>query len=149
MAFVYEAIKPEDYELAESLGLRDVLLKPLHTHHFEWCKDTERHLFLVDIGTFRFAPPHYFDFYYKDRIIRLEVESSINRQEDGVRNLVWNVKRISIPKSIWLENDIVMELIKDAFLADDLLIRTRGEDCNISVNLPNEAEVVEVDYNGK
>lgn len=149
MAFIYEKVQPEDYELFDSIGWYDVFYHPINRHSYHWCKDVERNLFLLVIGTHRFDPPLYCDFYFKGRIIRLEVEYTVDPCVNGICAFCWNIQRISIPKSIWNDKTEIVSLIKEAFFVNDFGLSSRGKTAHITINLPNECEQVEADYHGK
>ena len=88
MAFVYEELKEEDYKLFDSLGWKNVFEKPLRHHGYDWCKDTEREAYLLIVGQFRDETPFFCDFWYKNRIVRIDAKLSLTPLENNMRNVI-------------------------------------------------------------
>ncbi len=149
MAFVYEKVGEENKVLWEALGWkdwgRDIVKFFLGKY---WAVDKDRNIYMLAIGGFR-DMPDYYDLSYKGVIVRMEViQVGDGSRDTGGFNMVWNVKRIYIPKSIWDEKEEVLLTIKEAFR----VFRARHSiDMvkSISVEIQCEPECVEVDYNGR
>lgn len=92
--------------------------------------------------------PYYYDFAYKNRIVRMEV--SVKSDGDKIKgfNIVWSIYRIFVPKSIWKDRNEVLEQVRDSFL-----VCTGGNLDNqinsIYAEICCEPECVEADYNGR
>ena len=148
MAFVYEEVGLENKELWESIGWKDWGNKPLaFAKRRKWCIDEERKAYMQPIGRY-IDMPTYYDFYYNGSIVRIEALSISKRDEQQEIELIWYVDRINIPNSLRDRKQVVLKLIKEAFLSNNRripLCRIK----NIKVVLRCEPDCVEVDYNGR
>lgn len=149
MGFVYEEVGEENRELWESIGWKNWGERPIEFYKkTEWVIDRERNIFMQPIGGGFRDMPFYYDLAYKGRIVRTEALSWADINDEQRRNVFWNINKILIPQSLWNEKKTVITLVKEAFLANNCGI-SPDRIKSINVNLPNEAQCVEVDYNGR
>ena len=149
MGFVYEEVGKENRELWESIGWKNWgkdLIDFLETRH--WSIDRENGFYMQPIGGGFRDLPYYYDFAYKNRIVRMEVAVKSNGDKVNGFNIIWSIYRILVPKSIWKDKDKILEQIKASFL-----VCTGGILDNkinsITTEICCEAECTEVDYNGR
>ena len=148
MAFVYEEVKEEDYNLFDSLGWKNVFEKPLRHHGYDWCKDTEREAYLLVIGSFRDETPFFCDFWYKHRIVRIDTKRRITEAENGLWDVIWNINCLYLPQSLCEEQQELLQLIEEAFRVDDEGLISKHCYGKTIVNMTNHIESIEKDYNG-
>lgn len=148
MAFVYETVGKENRELWESIGWRDWGNRSLEfASRRKWCIDKEKNVYMQPIGGY-IDMPTYYDFSYKKTIVRTEAFYKVKNNEQQELELIWNVDRIYIPRSLWNERQEILKLIEEAFMSDNCRIPLNRIKC-IKVHLRCEPEYVEVDYNGR
>lgn len=148
MGFVYEKVREEDRELWESLGWKGWDGQELLFSKYDfWSIDREQNSYLIAIGGY-IDMPTYYDFSYRNKIVRLEVfcKTEGNRVEGGVFN--WKIKKMYIPKSIWDEKEQIMQGVINAFSVVNNGIPIE-KTIGITVEIQCEPDCVEVDYNGK
>ncbi len=147
MAFVYEEVGEENRELWESLGWKDWdESEGCFFKTGKWCIDREKEAYLRYAGQYR-DTPFYYDLSYKGRIIRMEETCRIDTSREEGNIIPWKIKGIKIPKSVWEEKDNIIQMIIEAFTAVKRGNPTRKV-LSVTVEIQDEPECVEADYNG-
>ena len=143
MSFAFEKVG-KNKELWTKIGFRDLELEkiPYSKYHF-WCADKKNNIFLFHVGNDREDTPNYFDLSYKMRIVRIAVVESIEAGETRAES-IYNIQRISIPKSVWEERDEILKNIEESMNED---VRSLKLDVHVKINC--EPECVDADYNGR
>ncbi len=145
MSFIYEKVGEDNLKLMEEICFRNWDKEPIPCIPSRmWCIDRENSVIFVPIGSFRGETPHYADLSYKGRVVRLETSSYIN--DSNVVSCV--IKRMYIPKSIWTDKKDIVRKTVDACEAY-FIGKSIAKDLKVEVTFENEAECVEVDYNGR
>ena len=148
MAFVYEEVGLENKELWESIGWKDWGSKPIvFSKIIDWCVDKERGFFLQPIGGY-IDMPTYYDLYYNGTIVRIEAISIPKVDEHQRVDLIWYIDNIYIPLSLWELQQDVINIAKEAFVANNRNIPL-SRIKHVKVVLRCEPTCVEVDYNGR
>lgn len=149
MAFVYEIVQEKDYDFFKSMGLKNCWgTKPqiFLPGRSTWTADRVRNAFLVPIGGGMYDVPIYYDLWWNEYVVRLEVEdcrSEGNRRESF--RLVWDVYKIYIPKPIWEKRDLIIKMIEEAMLVDQDGVDEENLN-SIIVNMSNATCIEVEDY---
>ena len=115
MAFVYEVVQEKDYDFFESMELQNCWgtdLKDLVPESTTWAYDRSKNAFYVDIGGGMHDVPLIHRLWWDGHIISVEVGGGIEYGDTDV--VVWVVNKITIPKAIWEQRDLVCGMINDA-----------------------------------
>ncbi len=145
MAFVFEKVPEKDYEFFKSMGLKNFWgtdSLSLSKGDTTWCANREKNAYLVAIGGGHADIPEYHDLWWNGHIVRMETLEAGNGNYDTGVNIIWIIKKIPIPRSIWIYKDDVLQMINEAFSVD--LDWCRAEHLkSISVKIECEPEMVE------
>lgn len=130
-------------DLFNSVGFKNWDYKPQKGRpNAYWCIDRERSLYFVSSGSFRYEDDEFYDLSYMSKIVRIIIFSTVNPEECKITFLI---KKITIPRSIWLEQDDIILALKDAIYAYG---NVDGKHA-IEIKIECEPELVETDYNGR
>ncbi len=143
MSYVFEKVG-KNKELWTTIGFRDLELEkiPYSKYHF-WCSDKKDNIFLFHVGNNRGDAPTYYDLSYKMRIIRIAVVELIEAGETRAES-IYNIQRISVPKSVWEERAEILKNIEESMNED---VRSLKLDVHVKINW--EQECVDGEYNGR
>lgn len=148
MAFIYEEVGEENRGLWESIGWKDWGGNEFaYSKRRYWTINKDENAYLVAIGGY-IDMPHYHDFSYEGRIVRMEVFYLAEGSIEVGMTFNWKIERMYIPKSLWSKKDDVIRLVEDAFSVTRNLVPIEKV-VNINVEIQCEPECVEVDYNGR
>ena len=143
MSYVFEKVG-KNKELWTTIAFRDLELEKIpYSKYLFWCADKKNSIFLFQIGNNRGDTPNYFDLSYKMRIVRIAVVESIEAGETRAES-IYNIQRISVPKSVWEERDEILKNIEESMNENFHSLKL-----DVHVKIRCEPECVDVDYNGR
>ena len=143
MSYIFEKVG-KNKELWTEIGFRNLELENIpYTKYIFWCADKKNKTFLFHIGNSRGDDPNYFDLSYKMRIIRIAVVESIEQIGTGIE-FIYNIQRISIPRSVWEERNEILRNIEESINED---VHSMKLGTQVIINC--DPECIESDYNGR
>lgn len=149
MAFKYEKMNEDDLKFVQDFNFRNPLshIRPLRLTH--WTADRERKAFLIALGGegyYGAEIPGFFVFIWKNRVMKIEAFTEGQGNFEKGIEVWWKINKIIIPDIFKKDQQIIMDLIREAFIAESRCYRI---DCVKNITFDYIAEpsfVKEVNY---
>ena len=106
---------------------------------------SKKNAYLVDIGGGFGEMPHFYDLWWNENIIRMEMYESGDGNYDVGVNICWVIERIFIPANIWNYKYDILKMINEAFAVNRGWCKSEHLK-SISVNFECKPEMVAEDY---
>jgi len=120
MAFENEKISEVDRELFNSFNLKSPFTgEALQSRR--WVIDREREAYLIALGgqgMYYSEVPMFYAFIWKNNVVKLETFENSKGDILSGYETKWKINRIEAPKSLLQDHEVLMNLIKEAFISE-------------------------------